>query len=140
MATAFEVNNKLIKELNSICMTDIMTYKNIYGAFGKIDEYSATIDGKTYIITSRYVPKKKLSLWTYISQIWDKVAKIAVKASVPCYEICLWDNNSWKLVATRRIETKLMKVEDPDERVAIRLNILKSLIKVAKDINESTNN
>lgn len=134
MANKITVTEQLIKELDTITKSDIMTYKRMYEDFGEIDQYSATIDGKTYYnVTSRYVPGKKLSLWTYISQLWNKEAEVAVKTSGPCYEICLWDNDSWKLAATRRVEAKLMKVKDPDERIAIRLNILKGLVKVAED-------
>ena len=132
MANKITVTKELLKELDDLMHQDIASYRNMnYGRLS--DTYEACYKGKYYTITRKDMPARKVEWWKYITQLWDKDAELEIKTAKPTTELCVWDGQSYELAGTRRIETAMLDVKDPEERMAVRYSILKSMLAAVKE-------
>lgn len=132
MANKITVSAELMKELDDLMHSNLSSYKNMnYGRLS--DTYQAEFRGKYYTITRKDMPARKVEWWKYITQLWDKDAELEIKTAKPTTELCAWDGQSYELAGTRRIETALIDVKDPEERMAVRYSVLKSMLADIKE-------
>lgn len=130
MANKITVTAELKKELNDLMHSNLSSYKTMnYGRLS--DTYQAEFKGKYYTITRKDIPARKVEWWKYITQLWDKDAELEIKTAKPTSELCCWEVTG-ELIATRRIETSALEVEDPEECKAIRYALMKSLFEALK--------
>ena len=125
MANKVNVTAELKKELDTLMHSNLSSYKMMNEGQIK-DTYDASWKDKHYTITRKDMPAKKVAWWKYFTQIWDKDAEFEIRAAKPTSELCAWEVTG-ELIATRRIETSALEVEDPEERKAIRYSLMKSL-------------
>ena len=134
MADKIIVTEALKKELDELMYSNLSSYKNMnYRLGGLSDTYQAEFEGKWYTITRKDIPARKVEWWKYITQLWDRDAELEIKTAKPITELCAWDGQSWELAGTRRIETALIDVKDPEERMAVRYSVLKSMLTAIKE-------
>ena len=130
MANKITVTAELKKELDDLMHCSLSSYK-IMNYSRLSDTYQAEFKGKYYTITRKDMPARKVDWWKYITQLWDKDAELEIKTAKPITELCAWDGD--ELAATRRIETAMIDVKDPEERMAVRYSVLKSMLAVIKE-------
>lgn len=123
MANKITVTAELKKELDDLMHQDLSSYRTMN--YGRLSEYTTEFKGKFYTITRKDMPARKVDWWKYITQLWDKDAELEIVTSKPITEICAWDGQSWELAGTRRIETAMLDVKDPEERMTVRYSVLK---------------
>lgn len=130
MANKITVTAELKKELDDLMHSNLSSYKNMnYGRLS--DTYQAEFKGKWYTITRKDMPARKVDWWKYITQLWDKDAELEIKTAKPITELCAWDGG--ELAGTRRIETALIDIKDPEERMTVRYSVLKSMLTAIKE-------
>jgi hypothetical protein len=128
----FTVTEELKKELDNLMYQDISSYRIMnYGHLG--DTYQACYKGKYYTITRKDMPARKVDWWKYITQVWNKDAELEIKTAKPITELCAWNGETGALEGTRRIETAVIDVKDPEERTAVRYSVLKSMLAGIKE-------
>jgi hypothetical protein len=132
MANKITVTEESKKELDKLMHKDISTYRDMnYGRLS--DTYEACYKGKYYTITRKDMPARKVDWWKYITQLWDKDAELEIKTAKPTTELCAWNVETGALEGTRRIETALIDVKDPEERMAVRYSVMKSMLAEVKE-------
>jgi len=132
MANKIMVTAELKKELDELMHSNLSSYKTMnYGRLS--DVYQAEFKGKYYTITRKDMPARKVEWWKYITQLWDRDAELEIKTAKPITELCAWDGQSYELAGTRRIETAMIDVKDPEERMAVRYSVLKSMLAAIKE-------
>lgn len=133
MANKITVTAELKKELDDLMHSNLTSYRNMN--YGRLSDttYKAEFKGKFYTITRKDMPARKVEWWKYITQLWDKDAELEIKTAKPTTELCVWDSESYELAGTRRIETAMLDVKDPEERMAVRYSVLKSMLANIKE-------
>lgn len=130
MADKITVTAELKKELDDLMHSNLSSYKMMNT--GRLsDTYQAEFKGKWYTITRKDMPARKVDWWKYFTQLWNKDAELEIKTAKPTTELCVWDGG--ELAGTRRIETSLIDVKDPEERMAVRYSVLKSMLANIKE-------